>query len=140
MTEPEIIIITRMRESGATYAAIAVHLSLSQNTIKSFCQRKGIQPQAELRPVSEFRFCAQCGQPITQQENRKPKRFCSDQCRSRWWNRHRQELSKKTAVVTTCACCGNRFESYPQEHRKYCCHACYIKARFGGERHVTRAG
>ena len=140
MTEPEIIIITRMRESGATYAAIADHLSLSQNIIKSFCQRKDIRPLPKQADSAELCFCAQCGQPITQQKNRKPKRFCSDECRSRWWNRHRQELSKKTAVITTCAYCGNCFESYPQEHRKYCCHACYIKARFGGIRHDSKAG
>lgn len=140
MTEPEINIITRMREGGATYAAIADHLSLSQNTIKSFCQRKDIQPLPKQTDSAELRFCAQCGQPITQPENRKQKRFCSDKCRSHWWNRHRQELSKKTAVVTTCVHCGNRFESYPQEHRKYCCHACYIKTRFGGERNDSKAG
>ena len=140
MTEPEKSIITRMREGGATYAAIASYLSLSQNTIKSFCQRNGIQPLPKQADSAELRFCAQCGQPIVQPENRKPKRFCSDKCRSQWWNRHRQELTKKTAIITTCAHCGNRFESYPPEHRKYCCHACYIKARFGGVSHDSKAG
>lgn len=140
MTEPEKSIITRMREGGATYASIASHLTLSQNTIKSFCQRKGIQPLPKQADSAELCYCAQCGQPLARQENRKPKRFCSNKCRSHWWNRHRKELSKKTAVITTCAHCGNRFKSYPQECRKYCCHACYIRARFGGERHVTKAG
>lgn len=140
MTESEKNIITKMRESGTTYANIASHLSLSQNTIKSYCQRKGIQPLPKQADSAELRFCAQCGQPLARHANRKPKRFCSDKCRSRWWNRHRQELSKKTAVIITCAYCGNRFESYPQEHRKYCCHTCYIKARFGGDQHVTKAG
>jgi hypothetical protein len=132
VTEPEKSIIQRMRESGAAYAIIADHLKISPNTVKSFCQRKDIQYQAEFRPVSELRFCAQCGQPIVQQENRKEKRFCSDKCRSGWWNKHRQELSRKKAIIMTCAHCGNHFESYPQEQRKYCCHACYIQARFGG--------
>jgi hypothetical protein len=140
VTESEKSIITKMRESGAAYAGIARYLNLSPNTVKSFCQRKDIKPQAELRPVSELRICAQCGQPIAQPENRKQKRFCSDECRSRWWNRHRQELSRKTAIIMTCAHCGNRFEGYTQEQRKYCCHACYIKARFGGVRHVAKAG
>jgi uncharacterized protein YjcR len=140
VTESERSIIRRMREGGAPYTAIAGHLGISPNTVKSFCQRKDIKPQVELRPVSELCFCAQCGQPVAQPENRKQKRFCSDKCRSKWWNKHRQELSHKFAVITSCAHCGNRFESYPQEKRKYCCHACYIKARFGGVRHVAKAG
>lgn len=134
MTEPEKSIIRRMRESGASYSSIADYLCISPNTVKSFCQRNDIHTLSKQTDRSGKQFCAQCGQPITQQGNRKPKRFCSDQCRSLWWNRHRQELSKKTAVITTCACCGNRFESYPQEHRRYCCHACYIQARFRGNR------
>ena len=134
MSAPEKSIITRMRENGATYTVIACHLNISPNTIKSFCQRKNIQPLMKQTDNSKLHYCAQCGQPITQPEHRKQKRFCSDQCRSKWWNRHRQELSHKSAVITICACCGNRFGSYPQEHRKYCCHACYIQARFGGNR------
>jgi DNA-binding CsgD family transcriptional regulator len=139
IAESEKSIIRKMRENRATYAAIADHLNLSPNTVKSFCQRQRIRPQVKSRECPVPHFCAQCGQPVTQQNKRKQKRFCSDECRSGWWNKHRQELSKKTAVNITCAHCGNRFESYPQEQRKYCCHACYIQARFGGVRHDTKA-
>jgi hypothetical protein len=140
VTDIEKSIIQRMREGGATYANIADHLNLSPNTVKSFCQRKDIWPHVELRPALELCFCAQCSAEIGQQENRKQKRFCSDKCRSLWWNKHRQALSRKTAIVKICAHCGNRFESYLHEQRKYCCHVCYIRARFGGVRHDIKAG
>jgi hypothetical protein len=35
-----------------------------------------------------------------------------------------------------CASCGRMFEDYTRNHRKYCCHACYIQDRFGKKESV----
>ena len=67
--------------------------------------------------------------------HRKPKRFCSDACRLRWWHAHRD--MEKNAVDRRCFSCGRMFRS--SREQKYCSHACYIKARFGGNTHGRNA-
>jgi hypothetical protein len=32
-----------------------------------------------------------------------------------------------------CACCGRCFDGYGHKNRKYCCHQCYVKKRYGNE-------
>ena len=113
MTSAERDYIIRYRQSGKSCAEIARFLGLSANTVKSFCQRNSIVPiapntQASLTALSET-VCLYCGEKVKQQPHRKPKRFCSDACRLRWWHSSREQ--------------------------KYCSHACYIKARFGGNAH-----
>ena len=60
-------------------------------------------------------------------EKIKPKIFCSDACRKKWWNGHR-----KGNHSLVCANCGKIFISY-NIGRKYCCHDCYVNSRFGKE-------
>jgi hypothetical protein len=112
MTKLEKQTITRMRESGKTYIAIAESLDLPVNTVKSFCRRNGVKTLQALRAEADPNVCMQ-------------------------WNRHRGQMNRKLCVEKTCAHCGSPFISYPQENRKYCSHDCYIKARFGGGRHVS---
>ena len=88
MTNVERDYIIRYRQAGKSCAEIARILGLSANTVKSFCQRNSIVPiapntQASLPTLSET-VCLCCGEKVTQQPHRKPKRFCSDACRLRW--------------------------------------------------------
>ncbi|MCE5344507.1 MAG: RNA polymerase subunit sigma-70 [Eubacteriales bacterium] len=129
--------ITRLREGGKSYAEIAENLHLSVNTVKSFCLRGGVKTLQALRKEADPSRCMQCHKPIEQQTGHKRKRFCSDRCRLQWWNQHRAQMNRKSCAEKTCAHCGNAFVSYPHEERKYCSHACYIQARFGGGRHVA---
>lgn len=131
--------ITRLREGGKSYAEIAENLHLSVNTVKSFCLRGGVKTLQALRKEADPNRCMQCHKPIEQQTGHKRKRFCSDRCRLKWWNQHRTQMNRKSCVEKTCAHCGNAFVSYPYERRKYCSHACYIQARFGGDHHVAGA-
>ena len=139
MTNAERDYIIRYRQSGKSCAEIARILGLSANTVKSFCQRNSIVPiapntQASLPTLSET-VCLCCGEKVTQQPHRKPKRFCSDACRLRWWHAHRD--MEKNAVDRRCFYCGRVFRS--SREQKYCSHACYIKARFGGKAHGRNA-
>ena len=59
--------------------------------------------------------------------------FLPDKCRMQWWKAHIKEVNRKAVYDFTCACCGQQFQAYGNDHRKYCSRACYIKARFGGE-------
>ena len=64
-------------------------------------------------------------------EKKKRKVFCSAECRVRWWNAHPYMVNQKAVYHFVCAYCGKEFTAYGNNKRKYCCHACYIKDRFG---------
>lgn len=74
--------------------------------------------------------CEQCGALIEQNPKRKRKRFCSDACRMKWWNDHRDLVATDTVDIK-CQCCGKAVKAIKGSGRKYCCHECYIKDRFG---------
>jgi len=138
MTADEKAKITHMRLEGVGFVKISTDLGISVNTIKSYCRRKALPGggigyiPAETEKQNTTR-CKQCGKPLTQNPKRKVKRFCSDTCRLKWWNTHREAVNMKTASQITCADCGKEFSCYSRENRKYCCHSCYITNRFGGE-------
>ena len=87
MKKEDMIVIGNMRLQGKSAGAIAAALGLSVNTVKSYLRR---HPD-----MGCTHFCPQCGKPVMQAEGRKEKKFCSDQCRSRWWNSHPSEINKK---------------------------------------------
>jgi endogenous inhibitor of DNA gyrase (YacG/DUF329 family) len=109
-----------LRKQGLSNAAIAKQMSLSANTVKSFCRRH----------AAKKLLCRNCGKPLTQAPKQKPRSFCSGGCRSRWWGAHRDQVKKKAFYRIVCACCGKEFDSYGNKNRKYCCHPCYIRDRF----------
>lgn len=118
--------LSHMRRMGNSYRQIAESLGMPLSTVKSFCRRKGITVKAGTGR------CEYCGVEVKQAEHRKAKRFCSDTCRTRWWSEHRQLLTGALRVAFHCLYCGREFMDYAATGRKYCCHECYINARFGG--------
>ncbi|MDR2445764.1 MAG: hypothetical protein LBD58_00505 [Treponema sp.] len=109
-----------LRKQGLSHAATAKELSLSVNTVKSFCRRH------EAKKL----LCRNCGKPLERIPKRKPKSFCCKRCREVWWKTHRDEMQRKAFYRITCAYCGKEFDSYGNKNRKYCCHPCYVKDRF----------
>ena len=95
MTEKQKAEIARMRSDGVSYKQISDVLSLSVNTIKSYCKRNNI-----LKTDSEkslYASCLQCGNPVIQKEKTKRRKFCSDVCRRKWWNAHPEQVNRKAA-------------------------------------------
>ena len=127
MTNGEKMLIAQHRRQGLGFAEIARKLGMSVNTVKSYCQRNGIKPAGKTA-VQSGSTCRQCGNTLEHTPGRKKKQFCSDACRLRWWHEHRD--MSKTAKETKCAACGREFVT--DRVQKYCSHACYIAARFGG--------
>ena len=79
----------KLRAQGFGYKKIAAVLQLSPNTVKSFCQREGLngvmaKPRSE---IIDGHFCKNCGLPVLQDEKRKEKKFCSYECRMEWWKK-----------------------------------------------------
>ena len=140
MTEQNKAGISRLRLAGHSYTQIAGILHLSRNTVKSVCQRYGFKQGVTPEIGRESGVCQNCGMRITQPQGQKHRNFCSDVCRRVWWKAHRDSGKKKTATQVRCVFCGRMFEDYARNHRKYCCHACYIRDRFGEKKpHDKRA-
>lgn len=126
--------ITSLRSQGYGYARIAQALGLSKNTVKSYCKRSNLSGAALTltsdMSIPTLTFCPECGKAITQAPGRKEKKFCSDECRHKWWNARPEKITRKAVYSYTCAGCGKSFTAYGNSHRKYCCHGCYIADRF----------
>jgi len=125
-----------MRQQGFSLSNIAETLGLSRNTVKSFCRRNEVIAcdASEDTGIEENKdICKHCNTPLSQRSKQKPRRFCNDKCRHAWWSRHRNFLNKKALYHIKCEYCRKEFDSYGNSKRKYCCHACYIAARFGDD-------
>ncbi len=138
--------VRRMRGEGMSYSKIAASLGLSENTIKSYCKRNNLGGVTVLPTVLQLNtekevsdFCKNCGQPLEQRPGMKLRKFCSDKCRTTWWNGHLDQVSQTSIYHLECAACGKHFDSYGNKTRKYCSHACYIKDRFS-KRSQTEVG
>lgn len=130
MTDDEKRQIIVLRRDGIGYGKIAQQTGVSVNTVKSFCRRGNLVVSTGGKSV-----CECCGKQIEQVPGRKQKRFCSDSCRNKWWNGHLDLVKRKAVYTFTCPNCGKIFKVYGNSQRKFCCHACYIEYRFGGDRH-----
>lgn len=123
-----------MRWQGLSCSRIAGFLGLSVGAVKAHCWRHNL-PVCNASKTAENgkqrTRCRQCGKLLEQTPKCKPKIFCSDQCRFAWWRTHRYMLNRKAIYHLACSYCGKVFKSYGNKNRKYCCHACYIKDRFG---------
>ena len=126
--------IRQLREEGKSYSQISEALAISQNTVKTYCNRHGLG-RVEMSPPPpryEEKQCQCCGKTIRQIQGRKEKRFCSNFCRNKWWNTHLDQVNRKANYEFECAFCKKPFTAYGNKTRKYCCHECYIADRFGG--------
>lgn len=129
--------IVLLREQGANLTEIAEKLGLPKNTVKTFCWRHHVTPAASTeQPRIPFgNFCLNCGKAIPYEAKKKPKKFCCDKCREAWWNHNRRTVHKEALCRSVCAHCGKEFEKFADSKQRYCCHACYISARFGEAKH-----
>ena len=128
MTNLEKHQIMNLREKGYSYGKIANELGISVNTIKSFCRRQSIiKPKAD-----DKHYCKCCGKVVKQTPGRKEKKFCSGECRVKWWNSNLDKVNRKAYEKKTCLKCGKEFMVYGSAPKKFCTHSCYIAFRFGG--------
>ncbi len=118
--------ISTLRAQGMSYSQIASVLKLNENTVRSYCRRHRV---AIPTPQVEGQRCPQCGIPVFSKEGKKPRRFCSDQCRQKYWNTHLNQVKRKAYYNITCQHCGRSFLSYGKQNRKYCSRYCFADAR-----------
>lgn len=138
MTADQKTNVAALRQQGYGYQRIANELGITVSTVKGFCQRNRITSQPvqydeviTTKTETEKLVCKCCGVPITHTAHARKKVFCSTACRLKWWNEHLDQVERKAVYSFTCAACGKEFTAYGDKERKYCCHECYIKDRFG---------
>ena len=128
-----------MRVDGHGYKVIAKTINSTRDRVRGYCVNHNLNGFGDAVAGNialmkdEKLICAFCHTPITQKEIGRVRRFCSEECRRKWWNEnHDKRIKKDTAIYRyTCPHCGEEFSSYGNKNRKYCSHNCYIKARFG---------
>lgn len=100
MTEIEKSSVLALREEGRTLQEIALELNLPINTVKSFIYRtslaEGEMPgtgPASVPPAADcvYTSCLYCGKAVEQLPTHKEKKFCSDECRTNWWNENKDQ-------------------------------------------------
>ena len=76
-------------------------------------------------------FCPVCGTEITQKKNGRPKKFCSDKCRNKYWKSHPKPEQWDSYEKQECPVCGRMFFAQHENtrKRKYCSRACANKSR-----------
>ena len=133
LTDEQRVQIINLREAGNGYKKIGQLLDLSENTVKSFCQRRNLGGVV-VQTAAGVSVCKCCGKAVPQTAGRKEKKFCSDRCRMKWWNSHLDQVQRKANYDFVCPVCKKPFTVYGNANRKYCSHECYIEDRFGGGR------
>jgi hypothetical protein len=130
--------IESLRAQGLGYKKISIETGIPEGTLKSYFRRTtDPMPVVAPKPVSpaddqDTKPCQFCGTPVVQNPGRKEKKFCSAECRNRWWNRNKYKVPRKAYHTFLCPTCGEEFSVYGTSGRKYCSHACYIAGRFRG--------
>ncbi len=126
MTNQQKSIIQKLRSSGKSYSDISNYTGIPIGTVKAFCSRNMLKSYQD-KPL----FCEFCGEALIQTPNHRPKRFCCDTCRHRWWGNNRVHQIHK-GTVRVCSQCSAQYASY-RGSSKFCSHPCYIAHRFGKE-------
>ena len=71
-------------------------------------------------------FCPECGKELVQNPKGRKKKFCSEECRFAWKQKHPKPENWKF-TVRVCPACGKEFQAYREYNgmkRKYCSRAC----------------
>lgn len=141
MTEAEKQLIYDLRLKGVGYKAIAAVLGKSRDSIRGFCRRNGLTGDSSVvalnvkEQINNNLLCTCCGKPIKQKGRGRTRKFCSEECRRKWWKENPQARNKSETAIYhyTCPHCGKEFSTYGNKKRKFCSHDCYIKSRFWSE-------
>lgn len=141
MTSEEKEKIKELRLKGMGYKNIAKLLGLTRDSVRGFCKRNGLDGNSCVvalnveEKVKRNLLCAYCEKPIKQNHQGRVRRFCSNECRRKWWKENQDKRKQKETAIYkyTCPYCGNEFSVYGNKKRKYCSHNCYIRDRFWRE-------
>lgn len=138
MTELQARRIQELRMRGAGYRAIGEVLNLTRDAVRNYCKSHGLMGYGSAvrvnikEQIAAQIACQCCGKLLVQSGRGRRRKFCSDKCRREWWSAHQDAIHRNASALYdgVCAFCGQPFTVYGNQHRKYCSHDCYIRARF----------
>lgn len=142
--------IVRLRLCGQGYRRIAKEVGLTRDIVRNFCKSRGLDGYGwngveiiEEKIAADKGLCLECGMELEQPPTGRRRKFCSDECRRKWWKRHPERVERKAYYTKYCDYCGVEFKAYGNDARKYCSHECYIRDRFyqdenTEERHIKK--
>ena len=98
MLEYQKDMIRLLRKSGYGYRTIAYELGVHRSEVRDFCRMEGLtgDPVMVRQNMSEWYAqhgrCMVCGKPLSHKEHGRKRRFCSGQCRTKYWRgKHESE-------------------------------------------------
>ncbi|MBR3000707.1 MAG: hypothetical protein IKF39_06870, partial [Oscillospiraceae bacterium] len=79
----------------------------------------------------DVRVCPVCGEVFETPGRGRPKRFCSEKCRTYYHHKNPNPANWSTTRIAVCPLCGKEFQATKEyvRKRKYCSRACANKAR-----------
>ena len=116
MTREEKNKVQELRHEGKSCNAIAKSLGISPSTVIVFCRNHDEN--------ETFDVCPQCGADLVHTPKHKKKKFCSDKCRTMWWNSHLDQVNRQAYYKAVCKFCGKEIWSYGNNHRSFCSRKC----------------
>ena len=87
-------------------------------------------------------FCPECGEEVVQNPKGRRKKFCSEECRFLWKQKHPKPENWKY-TVRICPACGKEFNAYREYNgmkRKYCSRSCANHGRAMERRNADGKG
>jgi hypothetical protein len=76
-------------------------VGLTKDSVKAYCRVHdlgGIKAESNARVAPEQGFCLCCGKPLQQAPGKKKIKFCSAECRQRWWNAHPEAVQTESCL------------------------------------------
>lgn len=115
MTDLERAQIQSLREQGYGYTTIAKAVGMKKDTVVAFCRKQGLagtKAPSNERVDVKVDICRNCGTPLIQTPGIKKRVFCSDECRTTWWNSHPEMVNRRAVYERVCAGCGKPCKAF----------------------------
>ena len=126
MTKVEKEILYEMRMKKKSYDEIAKRLSVSVDSVRSYCYRNHLLDD----DIDQYSECICCGKMIEQKQKGPKRIFCSDSCRMTWRRKTRQ--FSETLYHHICSGCGKEFDTRGNKSQQYCSLQCYFDSKKRG--------
>lgn len=109
--------------------------------VKGPCRRMRLSQEDEAwlryrHGEPEGRKCPVCGDVLIQPSRGRKKKFCSIECKNKFWNKQWRENAKIHGREAVCENCGKVFyaTNEGEEKRRFCSRDCYFEFRYGVRR------
>ena len=115
-TQEQLNEIYRLKDRGVPNKDIALAVGVSYEAVKKYLARHPGK--------MKFDHCMNCGAPFSSR-GKIIKKFCSENCRKEYWNKHRHIDDRKSTKICECQECHKTYLSYGRKVSKFCSRECF---------------